>query len=65
MLHTVGEDLKAYCYRHAEECARRAASQSDARHRQDFLELEKRWLSLASDSGGTEQVDGNHSGQNR
>ena len=55
MLHTTGDDLKAYCYLHAKDCARRAASQSDARYRQDFLELERRWLSLAIESGDTEQ----------
>jgi hypothetical protein len=67
MLQT-DEDLKAYYYRHAEECARRAASHSDARHRQVFFELEKRWLSLASESAGTEQVEGrddDHSDQKR
>ena len=67
MLQT-DEDLKAYCYRHAEECARRAASQSDARHRQVYLELEKRWLSLSSEFACTEQVEGrddDHSDQKR
>jgi hypothetical protein len=57
MRQAVDEDLKAYCYRHAEECARRAASQSDARHRQDFLELERRWLTLATDTGVTKHAD--------
>ena len=56
MRRTTGEDLKAYCYRHAEDCARQAASQSNARYRQDFLELERQWLSLAIESGVTEQV---------
>ena len=67
MLQT-DEDLKAYCYRHAEECARRATSQSDARHRQVYLELEKRWLSLSSEFACTEQVEGrddDHSDQKR
>ena len=67
MLQT-DEDLKAYCYRHAEECARRATSQSDARHRQVYLDLEKRWLSLSSEFACTEQVEGrddDHSDQKR
>jgi hypothetical protein len=66
MLHTTGDDLKAYFYRHAEDCARQAASQSDARYRQDFLELERQWLSLASDPGMTEKSDDacdNHSAE--
>jgi hypothetical protein len=50
MLYGVSEDVRNYCYRHAEECARRAASQSNARLRQDYLELERRWLSLAHSS---------------
>ena len=36
------------CLRHAEDCARRAASQLDgSRSRLNFLELERRWLVLA------------------
>ena len=36
------------CLQHAEECARKAAELSNgSRFRQDFLQLEKRWLDLA------------------
>jgi hypothetical protein len=46
MLYSVIEDLK-YCCHHAEECARRAASEKDPELRQDFLNLESYWLDLA------------------
>jgi hypothetical protein len=35
------------CRRKAEECAHKAAAQSDPKLRQDFLKLEESWLSLA------------------
>jgi hypothetical protein len=57
MLDSVSEDVRRYCYRHAEECARRAACQSNARVRQDFLELERRWLDLAQNSEVAEPLD--------
>ena len=35
------------CYSHAEHCRRRADEQNDPTLRQDFLDCERRWLSLA------------------
>ena len=35
------------CYRHAQDCARKAAEQTDPNLKQDFLELEESWLFLA------------------
>jgi len=35
------------CYRHAEECRRRARQTLDPAVKQDFLDMEQRWLSLA------------------
>jgi hypothetical protein len=32
------------CFRHAEDCARKAAEQIDPNLKQDFLELEESWL---------------------
>jgi hypothetical protein len=46
MLNKLSEQTKD-CYAHAEACARKAAAQTDPRLRQDFLEMEQRWLSLA------------------
>ena len=35
------------CGRHAEECARQAKAQTNPKFRQEFLDLERRWLRLA------------------
>lgn len=35
------------CYAHAEDCARKGAAQTDPRLKQDFLDMERRWLALA------------------
>jgi hemerythrin-like domain-containing protein len=35
------------CYRHAEDCALKAIAHADAQPKQDFLDLEQRWLFLA------------------
>ena len=42
---------------HAEECARKAAAQTDPRLKQDFLDMEKRWLSLAKSFELSERLD--------
>jgi len=47
MPYSVDDDISKQCYRHAEECGQRAASQNDPRLRQDFLELARRWIALA------------------
>jgi hypothetical protein len=35
------------CYRCAENCAQQAAAQTDAKLKEDFLYMERRWLLLA------------------
>jgi hypothetical protein len=35
------------CLEHAEDCARKAAAQTDPRLKQDYLDMERRWLFLA------------------
>ena len=35
------------CYQHAGDCARQAAAQTDPKTKEDFLEIERRWMSLA------------------
>jgi hypothetical protein len=40
-------DLILECYRRAEEARRIAAAAVDASTKADFLEVERRWLSLA------------------
>jgi hypothetical protein len=46
MLNNLSELIRD-CYRHAQDCARKAAEQSDPNLKQDFLELEESWLFLA------------------
>ena len=46
MLNNLSEHVRE-CLRHAEECAQKAAAQSDPTLKKDFLDMERRWLSLA------------------
>jgi hypothetical protein len=46
VLINLGEEIRE-CYRHAEDCARKATAQPDPKRKQDFLDLEQRWLFLA------------------
>ena len=47
MLNNLSEQIRE-CLQYAEDCARKAAAQPDGSLlRQDFLEKEKRWLSLS------------------
>jgi hypothetical protein len=45
------------CLRRAEDCARQAAAQTDTKMKDDFLDLERRWLSLARSYEFTERLD--------
>ncbi len=55
MLSKLREDI-AECYQHAEECALRAKGEPDARLRQDFIDMERRWLFLACSYEFTERL---------
>jgi len=44
------------CYRHAEDCARKAAAQTDPKIKADFLDSERRWLVLAQSYEFTERL---------
>ena len=46
MLESVSQQIRD-CYNHAEQCAQTAAAQTDPGLRQDFLDMERRWLTLA------------------
>jgi hypothetical protein len=46
VLNNLSEQIRD-CLQHAEDCARKAAVQTDPGLREDFLRLEKRWLDLA------------------
>jgi hypothetical protein len=55
MLNDVSEKIRE-CSRHAEDCARKAAAQTDPKLKEDFLDMERRWLSLARSYELTEQL---------
>ena len=42
MQNNLREQLRD-CYRHAQDCARKAAEQTDPNLKQDFLFIERRW----------------------
>jgi hypothetical protein len=46
MLEQLSQQIRD-CYAHAEDCARKAAAQTDPQLKQDFLDMERRWLALA------------------
>lgn len=57
MLNNLSEQIRE-CLEHAEDCARKAASLPDSsQFRQDFLNLEKRWLELARSIEFGESLD--------
>jgi hypothetical protein len=45
------------CLQHAEDCARRAAAQTCPKTKEDFLDLERRWLALARSYEFTERLE--------
>ena len=47
MLNNLGEEIREWGYPHAEDVARKATAQPDPKLKQDFLDLEQRWLFLA------------------
>ena len=55
MLNNLSAEIRD-CYRHAEDCVRQAAAQTDPKLKQDFLDLEARWLSLAGSYDFTERL---------
>jgi hypothetical protein len=46
VLKNLSEQIRE-CLQHAEDCARKAATQTDLKLKEDFLALERRWLYLA------------------
>ncbi len=46
MLNNQSEQIRE-CLQHAEYCARKAAAQTDPKLKEDFLDMERRWLFLA------------------
>jgi hypothetical protein len=46
VLNNLSEQVRE-CLQHAEDCARQAAAQACPKLKEDFLDLERRWLALA------------------
>jgi hypothetical protein len=46
VLNNLSEQIRE-CLRHAEDCSQKAAAQTDPNLKEDFLNLERRWLYLA------------------
>lgn len=55
MLSNRSEQVRE-CLQHADDCARQAAAQIDPKMKADFLDLERRWLSLARSYEFTERL---------
>ena len=55
MLNNLSEQVRE-CYRHAEDCARDAAAQTDPKVKQEFLVMERLWLVLARAATGSPQA---------
>ena len=64
MLNNLSEQIRD-CYRHAQDCARKAAEQTDANLKQDFLELEESWLFLARSFNFNERLGDSSDVMNR
>jgi hypothetical protein len=56
MLKNLSEQVRE-CLKHAEDCARVAAEQTCPNRKEEFLDLERRWLSLARSHEFTERLD--------
>ena len=56
MLNSLSEHVRE-CLRHAEDCARQAAAQACPKTKEDFFDLERRWLALARSYDFTERLD--------
>ena len=57
MLNNLNEESREWC-RQAAHCARQADAQTDAKVKQQFLELERLWLLLAHSRESTESHAG-------
>jgi len=56
LLNNLSEQVRE-CLRHAEDCAREAAAQTCPKMKADFLDLERRWLSLARSYEFSERLE--------
>ena len=63
MLSNLSEQVRE-CLKHAEDCARIAAAQTCPKRKEEFLDLERRWLGLARSHEFTERL-GDFCGETR
>jgi hypothetical protein len=56
VLNRLSEQVRA-CLQHAEDCARQAAAQTCPKRKEDFLDLERRWLALARSCEFSDRLD--------
>jgi hypothetical protein len=56
VLNNLSEQIRD-CLRHAEECAQKAAAQTDPGLRDDWLRFERRWLEMARSWKFAERLD--------
>jgi hypothetical protein len=47
MLNNLSAEIRE-CHRHAGDCARQAAAQTDPKMKEEFLVMERRWRSFAN-----------------
>lgn len=59
MLEKTQEDV-AYCYQRAEECRRMGARETDPARRQEYADMEARWVKLAISYQFAEQLNTFH-----
>jgi hypothetical protein len=57
MLKAIKREIQE-CYQLARECAEKAKAEVDPQRRQDFLDMERRWLFLAHSYEFTERLGG-------
>jgi hypothetical protein len=55
MLQDLSNEIRE-CYQRAGDCRRRAEETTDPATKRDFLEMEKRWLSLARSYDFADQI---------
>jgi hypothetical protein len=55
MLQNLGDQIRE-CLRHAEHCAQKARDAESPTLRNDFLDMERRWLSLARSYERVERI---------
>ncbi|MGB8630084.1 MAG: hypothetical protein WCD69_11935 [Xanthobacteraceae bacterium] len=55
MLNNLSKEIFE-CYRHAEDCALKAAAHNDPQQKRDLLDLEQRWRFLARSYEFTEKL---------